>query len=251
MSLQPHLQYDQINDKIIGFEDWGNKRTQGIANHALVFMLRVRKAGFTIIATICDQGASNVSALKQLLNDTRSNCLRTGKQYDDTITLDGQKIIILYDPPHLLKGIRNNFLQRDIEVNDNKSNMKEIATWNVIETAYELDMTTNTLNRQLRKLTDLHIKQNRIKKMKVKLAAQVFSATLSAFIAYNSRIDGYINTSIGQSLKIPREEGFATAKILDFFNKLFDSVNAHEIKSNTPLRIAVTKNSAHHSVCCY
>lgn len=115
-------------------------------------------------------------------------------------------MIILYDPPHLLKGIRNNFLQRDIEVNDNKSNMKEIATWNVIETAYELDMTTNTLNRQLRKLTDLHIKQNRIKKMKVKLAAQVFSATLSAFIEYNSRIDGYINTSIGQSLKIPREE---------------------------------------------
>lgn len=40
MSLQPHLQYDQINDKIIEFEDWGNKRTQGIANHALVFMLR-------------------------------------------------------------------------------------------------------------------------------------------------------------------------------------------------------------------
>lgn len=115
MSLQSHLQYDQSNDKIIGFEDWGHKRTQGIANHALVFLLRgiktgwkisvsynfcksstksvqlircikeivkeVSKAGYTIIATICDQGATNVSALKQLLDDTRINCLRTGEQY--------------------------------------------------------------------------------------------------------------------------------------------------------------------------
>lgn len=48
-------------------------------------------------------------------------------------------------------------------------------------------------------------------------------------------------------MKIPREEGYATAKILDLFNKLFDSVNAHEIKSNTPLRVAVTKNSGHYS----
>lgn len=32
-----------------------------------------------------------------------------------------------------------------------------------------------------------------------------------------------------------------------FLNKLFDSVNAHEIKSNTPLRAAVTERSAHHS----
>lgn len=104
--------------------------------------------------------------------------------------MDGQKIIILYDPPHLLNGIRNNFLQKDIEINENKLNMKEIASWDIIETAYELDITTNILNRQLKKLTDQHIKRNRIKKMKVKLAAQVFSATLSAFIEYNSRIDG-------------------------------------------------------------
>lgn len=115
ISLQPHLQYDAINDKIVGFEDWGHKRTQGIADHALVFMLRgiktgwkiplsynfcksqtkttqlircikemvteVTKAGFIIVATVCDQGSSNVAALKQLLDDTRNNCLKTGEQF--------------------------------------------------------------------------------------------------------------------------------------------------------------------------
>lgn len=34
---------------------------------------------------------------------------------------------------------------------------------------------------------------------------------------------------------------------MDFFNKLFDSVNAHEVTSDTPLRAAVTEQSAHHS----
>lgn len=61
-----------------------------------------------------------------------------------------------------------------------------------------------------------------------------------------SFFEGYIDTRIGP-LQIQQEEGFATAKVLDFFNKLFDSVNAREMKSETPLRTAVTRKSAHHS----
>lgn len=115
ISLQPQLQYDTINDKIVGFEDWGHKRTQRIADHALVFMLRgirtgwkiplsynfcksqtksgqliycikkivkkVAQSGFTIIATVCDQGTSNVSAINELLNHTRGMCLRNGEEF--------------------------------------------------------------------------------------------------------------------------------------------------------------------------
>lgn len=68
--------------------------------------------------------------------------------------------------------------------------MKAVASWDIIETAYKLDIHSNKFNRLLKKLTDQHIKKNKIKKMKVKLAAQVFSATLSAFIEYNSKIEG-------------------------------------------------------------
>lgn len=115
MSLQPQLQYDKVNDKIIGFEDWGHKRTQRIADHALVFMLKgintawkiplaynfcksqtksaqlircikeivneVAQAGFTIVATVCDQGSSNVSALNEMLNYTKGMCLKNGKVF--------------------------------------------------------------------------------------------------------------------------------------------------------------------------
>lgn len=117
---------------------------------------------------------------------------------DDTITLYGQKLIVLYDPPYLLKGIRNNFLVKDIEIKmkDRKFNNKLVASWDIIETAYKLHTNSNLLNRQLKKLTDQHIVKNKIKKMKVKLAAQVFSASLSAFIEYNSKIQGILKLLI-------------------------------------------------------
>ncbi|XP_011880898.1 PREDICTED: uncharacterized protein LOC105569228, partial [Vollenhovia emeryi] len=239
ISLQPQLQYDKINDKIVGFEDWGHKRTQQIADHALVFMLRgiksswkiplsynfcksqtkntqlircikeivkeIAQAEFTVVAIICDQGSSNVSALNELLRNTKD-----------------------------ILAFRLSRLTR------------ERASWDVLETAYQLDIHSNTLNRQLKKLTDEHIIRSKIKKMKVKLATQVFSATLSAFIEYNSRIKGFVNTNIGP-LQIPEEEGLATAKVLDFFNKLFDSINGLQLRSDTPLRVAVKENSKHHS----
>lgn len=45
---------------------------------------------------------------------------------------------------------------------------------------------------------------------------------------------------------MPNEAGYNTAIVLDFFNKVFDSVNAHTMRPETPLRVAVTKNSKHH-----
>lgn len=33
-----------------------------------------------------------------------------------SVAISGQHIIPLYDPPHLLKGMRNNFLSKDIEI---------------------------------------------------------------------------------------------------------------------------------------
>ncbi|TGZ56683.1 Uncharacterized protein DBV15_12521, partial [Temnothorax longispinosus] len=145
----------------------------------------------------------------------------------ETITVYNQKIIVLYDPPHLIKGIRNNFLVKNIEINVKSSTTRELASWDIIETAYQIDTHSLTLNRQLRKLTDEHVIKNKIKKMKVKLATQVFS---------------FVDTDIGL-LKIPQKEGFVTAKVLDFFNKLFDFVNKLQY---TPASCC-NKKSQHHT----
>ncbi|XP_039302727.1 uncharacterized protein LOC105207257 isoform X2 [Solenopsis invicta] len=226
MSLEANLQYDQLNDRIIGFEDWGHRRTSLIADHVLVFMLircikeiikELSEAGLTIIATVCDQGGPNMTSIKKLLEDSRSKCIQKGQEYRGFIELFGQNIVPIYDPPHLLKGICNNLLLKNLEINATNSGKKErqFASWDIID------------------------------QMKVKCAAQIFSARLSAYIEYNSKIKGgFIETQIGP-LQIPKA-GYDTAIVLDFFNKVFDSVNAHTLHPETPLRVAVTKNSKHH-----
>lgn len=104
VSLQPQVQYCQKDDKIVGLEDWSSKRTSQYADKALVFMLRgiksgwkiplsyyysqyqtktpqlttcirenhneATKAGFLIVATVCDQGSSNMGAIKLLQQET-------------------------------------------------------------------------------------------------------------------------------------------------------------------------------------
>jgi len=109
----------------------------------------------------------------------------------DIIELFGQNIISIYDPPHLLKEIRNNLLFKNLEfnVNSQKTNERQFASWEIIELTYKMDININTLNRQLPTLTDEHVIRSKIKKMKVKCAAQIFSARLSAYIEYN-KIEG-------------------------------------------------------------
>ena len=98
------LFYDKATDKVLGFEDWGNVRTEKYADHALLFMMRlvecgekmpltfnfcsgqtttaqliacikdvigaIKQAGFIVVATVCDGGSSNQAAIKALLQDT-------------------------------------------------------------------------------------------------------------------------------------------------------------------------------------
>lgn len=100
MSLTPHIQYDQSKDKLVGFEDYGDRRTYHFADHVLVFMVKgvksgwkiplsyyfckdqtkheqlmkcikdnvraVKDAGLILVATVCDQGSSNMTALRKL-----------------------------------------------------------------------------------------------------------------------------------------------------------------------------------------
>lgn len=67
---------------------------------------------------------------------------------------------VVYDPPHLIKGLRNNFLTKNIKL-DNK-----IATWSDIVDVYKTDC-LHTESRLLHKLNDELVIPEKIKKMKV------------------------------------------------------------------------------------
>ena len=88
--LKAHIWYDYKKDKIIGFEEFGNRRTSNFADHILTFMIRglltntklplsyyfcnaqtsycqlmacikenvklLKDTGLQLVATVCDQG---------------------------------------------------------------------------------------------------------------------------------------------------------------------------------------------------
>lgn len=79
---------------------------------------------------------------------------------DDVIAIDGHTLSVIYDPPHLIKGLRNNFLTKHIKYNN------KISKWSDIVDVYKTDC-QHTEMRLLHKLNDEHVIPEKIKKMKV------------------------------------------------------------------------------------
>lgn len=212
MSLMPHLKYEESKKRILGFEDFGDgERNLKIADHALVFMVRgirrkfkqpvcftfcenatstpnlcrllkkvvkaVTDANLKIVATVCDQGGTNNAAINHLQGETRGNYLRAGREWKGCMEIYGQKIVSLFDPPHLMKGIRNNLLTKNLIFVINGKKMT--AKWEHVVRLYEYDKGKDE-SRLLPKLTDLHIIPGKIRKMKVKYCTQVFSQKVHA-----------------------------------------------------------------------
>lgn len=81
-----------------------------------------------MVATVCDQGTNNRQAIKYLIDETTGDYLRRGECPKDNIfVVDGNEIVPLYDPPHLLKGIRNNLLTKNLVYE--MDGQQKIAKW--------------------------------------------------------------------------------------------------------------------------
>lgn len=85
-------------------------------------------AGLIVVATMCDQGTNNVHCLKLLLQETRTALLRKGQDpRGNFFEINGHEIVPIYDPPHLIKGIRNNLLNKDLKYIENGK--EKMAKW--------------------------------------------------------------------------------------------------------------------------
>jgi len=133
MSIKVALEYDSHRDVVDGVKDDGEVRTQKLANEALVFMVRglckqwkqplayflsdggitgnklrhlllqcllkLHDIGVQVKLVVCDQGANNRSLFTNL-----GICIE-----QPFVEFSGHKVFFIFDPPHLLKSIKNNF----------------------------------------------------------------------------------------------------------------------------------------------
>lgn len=169
MSLTPQIFYNAQKDSLEGF---ANNKSASFADHVLVFMVKgikrnfkqpiayfftnclskqelknlitsvVQKAlesGLIITNTVCDQSSVNVGAINELVEETKATYLRNQKEWrHDMFRIKGQNIIPLYDTPHLIKGIRNNLLTKDLTyTTDGKKKLLSgtILKWSTTQTS--------------------------------------------------------------------------------------------------------------------
>ncbi|XP_025157132.1 uncharacterized protein LOC105189352 isoform X2 [Harpegnathos saltator] len=261
MAIQPALTYDVKSDKIIGFEDWGMRRTRRFADHAIVFYIRclasdhkmpvgygfcnsattyiqlsrcvkewlkyLQQCGFKPIATVCDQGGPNIATINTLFEESRAQYLRHNKvlQLDNIFYVGDNPIVPLYDFVHL-----------------QKEHESQCASWDDIIAAYAIDQKCFPHRRKMKKLTDSHIFPHLIPKMKVKFAVQVISHTVANFmhmiLTFNK--EGVVQTEYG-TMHLSKNAS-TTAEALFFFDDLFYSFNG---SCEQGFSIIITPNSGH------
>ena len=80
---------------------------------------------------------------------------------------NGKKILYIFDPPHIIKAIRNNLMNYNFQFDE------KVACWNDLTALYKID--SKNAIRSCPKLTSRHMSPNGFMKIKVKLATQVLS----------------------------------------------------------------------------
>lgn len=200
------------------------------------------------MASTCDQVGVNVKAIQQLMDP---NSVDTSKGGLISYEIRGNVIIHCYDPPHLIKGIRNNLMTKNLKhqitkrwnisspgskksVNKQKA---RTASWDHVEGLYQYTLRAST--KLLPKISAEHIKPNK-SKMKVSIATQIFSETF-----------GTLMMKYADNGTVPRNYS-DTAEIMLFFNDLFDSINGScQYEDDEDLKGPVTENSIHFAFWYY
>ena len=245
MSLKRYLAYDRFNDLVVGYEDYGSgfDRKKLEVTSALVFMIRglalnwKQPVGYVLSHSACSGEVVFELLCKCLdilfdigldvrvvLSDQGSNFMQMTRKLGVTpdtpyFTYSGRVYCYMFDPPHLLKSVRNNLFKHQIHYDDQK-----VAKWTDISDFYKTDQ--NQRFRLAPKLTKRHVELPAFSKMKVKLAAQVISRTVAAALETHSQIAG--------------SSGSETAEFLMKFNDIFDCMNSSQLRDANKRKRAVS-----------
>ena len=250
ISLKIHLYYSIPADKIIGLEDFGGGyRSNKIATSALTILIRSisgnwkQPIGYALVNGSCStdildglvrEAIDKLDAIglnvKVVMSDMGSNFHSWANYLGITpekpwFVHNKQVIFLMFDPPHLIKSIRNNLMKYSFKF------AKYVASWSDIEAFFNKGKSLPI--RCAPKLTERHVHPNNFAKMKVKLATQILSHTVAASVCT------YV------SLGVLPQSAMGTAEFISQFDSLFDSVNSSTLNSAKDLRRPITAKSNH------
>jgi len=250
MSLRSKLQYSESKDKVTGYvdlADFGEVSSEP-AKEALQFMVRgvsscwkqpvghffigttvkaellremlhtvvtkLESIGLHVVAIVCDQQVSHRSLFSLLGVSIEQPWFSSS---------NGSRIYAMFDMPHIMKNLRNNFMNYDIVVDDN------VASFSYVRQMYEYEKCSNL--RMCPKLTDDHFDLKPFKKMRVSLATQVLSHSVAVALRAYAAFE-----------KLPADAS-CTADFVERIDLLFDILNSRTAKIDHKFKKPLTANS--------
>ena len=237
-------------DTIEGFENFGDMgRSKYMATHALSFMVRGLSSKWKQpVGYFLSSGPVTGNMLQSLTRQCIGKLTKiylsvnvliwvkgsNNRQFMETfekisidkthITVDHHDIYIIYDPSHLLKNVRNNFVKHGLIVN------KQSVEWQYVTQFCEFNKAN--LIRMAPKLQDKHITLPPFSAMRVNFAAQVLSHSVAAGISTLSVL-GHLD-----------EEAKHTASFIEMFHQMFNAFKSNSLKSSQKFHHAIQNESA-------
>ena len=177
---------------------------------------KLEEIGLQTKVLVYDQGSNNRSFLNKLEN------VSIQKPY---FVCNGRKVLVMYDPPHLLKNIRNNLIKSNYKYDDVE------VKWEYVLDFYNKDKDMSI--RMAPKLTQKHVALPPFTAMRVNIAAQTLSHSVAAGIQTLC------------ALNYLPEDASATAEFIETMDQLFNTFNSASTKSTHKFKHALSNSSGH------
>uniref|UniRef100_A0A0C9RM27 T_2 protein n=1 Tax=Fopius arisanus TaxID=64838 RepID=A0A0C9RM27_9HYME len=219
---------DTYTQPIAVFASKGSVKGETLAVLIVRAIILMEQIGAKIHGVIGDSASTNRKFWTTLKADTTQDNLRN---YFVHPTDENRKIFLFSDTPHLLKTIRNKlFNHGTLQMHPGKS----LIRWEHIRVLHEKDMEQSGKTGKLycKKLKKEHIELNNSSKMRVRLAAQVFSKSVAS---------GLHLFRHNPELKDSEE----TEKFCLWVNDMFDALNVKEELNG------VQKHDVHYNVVAF
>ncbi|KAK3893295.1 hypothetical protein Pcinc_002851 [Petrolisthes cinctipes] len=161
----------------------------------------VEQSGYEVHATVCDMGGSNYSLINQLKINEDNN------SFDNPVD-PTRNIHVFADVPHLLKLIRNHFLDHGFHSADSNETI-------LCDSVRELIAVDKGNMKLAHKLTHQHVSVRGYKRQKVSFAVQLLSNTVSQALCF-----------LGERGEIKSAGWLLTAQFIKLVNDWFDIMNS-------------------------
>nr|CAH7745521.1 unnamed protein product [Callosobruchus chinensis] len=157
-------------------------------------IMKLHQINLSPCVIVADQGPNNRNAFKRL-GATKEN---------PVVMINEKEIFLMFDTPHLLKSLRNNLMNKKVDIIDDKR---------------------SSMGRSMVKITHKHVNPNAFEKMKVRYAVQVFSNSVCAAIM----------TAVATN-ELNSRTAIHTAQCFKKINNIFDCLNSRSLKDSNPYR---------------